>query len=129
VRPVIKQQYMVQTYPQKDAARVVQLSDDHPTETDVTFGTVPFKSAAPPVRPVGDSGTAPAPRPAPPMDKSGGNQSRNDGVFGDGPFWRRDALPVAMAAAFAFAPERRRRRPMTIPIPALLGVGREGTRG
>jgi uncharacterized repeat protein (TIGR01451 family) len=111
VRPV-KQQYMVQTYPQKDAAHVVQLSDDHPTETDVTFGTVPFRPAAPPVRPVGDSGEPMAPQPAPPPadpGQSGRDQSRNDAAFGEGSFWRPAALPLALVGFFALRFDRRRR--------------------
>ncbi len=98
VRPVA-QRYLQQTYPQKGAAQVVQLSDDHPAETDVTFGTVPFRPAAPPVRPVGDSGTPQAP----PAEKSDGDQSRNDrppeardAAFGGGPFWSAASLAVAL---------------------------------
>jgi hypothetical protein len=111
VRPV-RQQYMVQTYPQKDAAHVVQLSDDHPAETDVTFGTVPFRPAAPPVRPAG----APETDSAAPQGKSDGDQSRNDvppegrdAAFGEGPFWRPAGLPLALVGFFALRFDRRRR--------------------
>jgi uncharacterized repeat protein (TIGR01451 family) len=118
VRPV-RQQYMVQTYPLQDAAQVVPLSDDHPSQTGVNFSTVPFRPAAPRVLPVGNSGAPSTPQQSPaPADpgKSNGDQSRNDlppggrdEAFGEGPFWRPAALPLALAGFFALRLDRRRR--------------------
>jgi uncharacterized repeat protein (TIGR01451 family) len=119
VRPT-RQQYLAQTYPQKDAAQIVQLSDDHPTQTDVTFGTVPFKPATSPIRTVGDPMPPMPPPPAPPEGDPGKldrDQSRNDvppeesdAVFGEEAFWGPVTLPLALAAAFALGMDRRRRR-------------------
>ncbi len=112
VRPV-PPQFMVQTYPRKDGAQVVPLSDSHPSQTDVSFGTVPFPPPLPPVRPV-ETPTAPPPMPpgkasdAPPEESSG---PANDAAFQGGVFWRAGAgaIPAALLAVHLLGPTRRRR--------------------
>jgi uncharacterized repeat protein (TIGR01451 family) len=60
--------YMAQTYPLKDGSQVVVLTDAHPSETGVVFGSVPFRPSGPTVRPAADS----SPHPAQPVRPSAG---------------------------------------------------------
>ena len=114
-------QFMVQTYPQKAAAQVVPLSDTHPIQTDVTFGTVPFPAPLPPVRPVGpfEPPVTPAPKApgksdAPPGEASaepGPRAEASDAAFQGGTFWRVTAIPAALLAVHAVGRGRRRQGP------------------
>ncbi len=118
-------QFMLQTYPQKDGAQIVTLSDDHPAETDVTFGTMPYRPLTQPIRPVTNpEKEAPAPMPAPPRKSGetpggpGDEQARNgqspqaarDAVFDADTFWQAGLVPFALLAAYQLGQRRSRRR-------------------
>jgi len=119
VRPV-PPQFMVQTYPQKASAQIVTLSDSHPAETDVTFGTVPFRPVTQPIRPVATpEKEVPAPMPPPPSKSGEGpedEQTRNvvpeelDSAFQAYAYWRAGMVPVAFLAAYSLGQRRDRRR-------------------
>jgi uncharacterized repeat protein (TIGR01451 family) len=110
-------QFMAQTFPQRDAGHIVLLSDEHPAETGVVFGTVPFRPATPPIRPAATTG----PDSAATVKPAGGSRSpeesqeetllpqASDAAFGAGVFWRGGVLPVALLGAVALGRERRRR--------------------
>jgi hypothetical protein len=111
-------QFMAQTFPLRDAGHLVQLSDEHPAETGVVFGTVPFRPATSPIRPAAATGPGPT-APIRPADGSSGPDESEDEVvlpeasdaaFGSGTFWRGAALPMAVLGALAMGRERRRRR-------------------
>jgi hypothetical protein len=95
----------------------VLLSDEHPAETGVVFGTVPFRPATPPIRPAATTGPNSV-APIKPADGSGSPEESeeetllpeaSDAAFGAGVFWRGAVLPMALLGVLALGRERRRR--------------------
>ena len=116
VRPLTPQ-FMVQTYPQRTGAQIITLSDNHPAQTDVTFGTVPYRPVTQPIRPAANPEKE---TPTPPGKSGQGQQEESrldrpateelDSAFQSDAFWRAGAMPLALLIACSLGQRRERRR-------------------
>jgi hypothetical protein len=135
----LKSPFMAQTFPERDRAHEIRLSEGHPAQANVLFGAAPAHPSTPTPRPTPKPDAERPPQPKTPPGKPGNTPDppgqeeaslapvpgTSDALFQTGTFWHAAGASLALLAAPALRPNRPRARrvPLALLAASVLRVG------